>query len=134
MILDDFADCLSSAGHGVTGTDLFKSMLPSRPDAVIGLIHYGGLEPVRGMAGSAGQALAQIERVQVIVRNPRYEDAAKLAQDVWFTLDGASRAINGVQYQWISALQSPFFLGRDENNRSLVACNFECVRDTATSS
>ena len=134
MILDDFADCLTSAGHGVTGTDLFKSMMPSRPDAVISVTHYGGLEPVRGMAASAGKALAQIDRVQVIVRNPRYEDAAKLAQDVWFTLDGASRAINGVQYRWISALQSPFFLGRDENNRTLVACNYECVRDTATSS
>ena len=134
MLLDDLLDLAATGGHGTKGVDLFKGMLPSKPDAAAAILHYGGPPPVRGMAGSSGQALAEVERVQVVVRDGRYDGAMKRARDIWFSLDGAARAINGVQYRSIFALQSPFSLGDDGQGREVVACNYEVVRDPATSS
>ena len=134
MLLDDVADLISTGGHGTFGVDLFKGMLPSAPDEAVAVIHYGGLEPVRAMAASAGQMLAEVERVQVLARAPRLDSALKRARDIFYALDGAARAVNGVQLRWVQALQSPFDLGPDAGGRSVVGCNYQVVRDAATSS
>ena len=134
MLLDDVADLISTGGHGTLGTDLFKGMLPSDPDEAVAVIHYGGLEPVRAMAASAGQMLAEVERVQVLARAPRLDSALKKSRDIFYALDGLSRAVNGVQLRWVQALQSPFDLGPDAGGRAVVGCNYQVVRDAATSS
>lgn len=134
MLLDDLADLASTYGHGTVGTDVFKATLPSTPDAAVAIIHYGGLEPVRRMAASPGLPIAEVQRVQVLVRDSRYDGAAKTAQDIFHSLDGLARTVNGVAYRWISAIQSPFFLEYDGSNRAVIACNYEVVRDSATSS
>ena len=136
MLLDDMADYASSQGHGTIGTNLFKGALPSTPDACVAILGpYGAAPPVRAMAGSAGQALAERPRVQVIARDTRYDAAQKKAQDLWFSLDGVqARSINGVAYQSIFSLQQPFYLERDANNREVFAFNVEVIRSPATSS
>lgn len=136
MLLDDIADVASSAGHGTVGTNLFKGMLPSTPDACVAILGpYGGAPPVHAMSGSAGQAVAERPRVQVLARDTRPDAALKKAQDLYFAFDGLqARSINGVAYQAVFALQSPFFLSRDENNREICALNLEIVREPATSS
>ncbi len=125
---------ISTAGHGTPGTDLFKDLLPSKPDAAAVVLDYESLPPARAMASSPGAALAEIHRVQLVVRDKRYDGAMKRARDIWFSLDGAGRAVNGVQYRSIFALQSPFSLGEDAGGRAVVVCNYEVVRDPATSS
>ena len=136
MLLDDLADLLSTGGIGTVGTNLFKGTLPPEPDAAVAILGpYGGLEPVHAMAAGPGASLAERPRVQVVARDTRYDAAMKKAQDVWLLLDGLQeKTINGVKYYSIDALQSPFYLVRDENHREIFAANYEVVRRAATSS
>ena len=43
-----------------------------------------------------------------------------------------NRTVNGVRYLWVSAVQSPFLMGRDENNRPLIAVNFDVMKALST--
>lgn len=136
MILDDLADYASSQGHGTVGTTMFKGPMPAQPDACVAILGpYGGAPPVHVMSAGPGTAPLEYPRVQVLTRDTRYDAAEKKAQDLWFSLDAfTARAINGVAYKSIDALQSPFFFERDANNRTVFACNYEIARVPATSS
>lgn len=136
MLLDDLADLASSAGHGTVGTSIFKSTLPAQPDECVAILGpYAAAPPVHAMSGSAGQALAERPRVQILARAARHDAAHKKARDLWFSFDGLqARSINGVAYQSVFALQQPFYLSRDENNREVFCFNVECTREPATSS
>lgn len=134
MLLDDLADVLSSGGIGTVGTTLFKGLLPPNPPAVTAVFAYGGAPPVWGMAPGPGTSLAERPRAQIVCRDTSLDAAEKQARDAWLLLDGLQRTINGVVYHAVYALQSPFQLMRDENNRESVAFNVEIVRKAATSS
>ena len=135
MLLDDLADRLTSQAVATTGTDLFKSVMPSTPDELIALYQTGGGPPVEVMARGPGTAAVERPHVQVLARAARPDTAHKRAQDVWFALDAlGGLTINGVRYLSVFALQSPFFLNTDDVGRYVVACNFEISRVPATSS
>lgn len=136
MLLDDIADVLTSGGVAERGVDIFKSRMPAQPAAAVAVL-YGGSSapPVHAMAGSAGQALAERPVISVWTRACQPGDAAKRAQDAFFVLDGlGTRLINGVLYHSIYAVQSPFLLERDENDRTVFACNYVVTREPSTSS
>ena len=139
MLLDDLGDVLSSASIGVLGTTLFKGMLPSTPDACVAILGpYGGLPPVWAMspgAASGGRPQVERPRVQVLCRDTRYDSAEQKAVAVRFVLDGLGGVTkNGIAYKAIFAVQEPFYLERDANNREIFAANYEVVRNAATSS
>lgn len=139
MILDDLADVMSSAGLGTVGTNLFKGALPSAPDACVALLGpYGGAPPVWAMsAGAASGGRPQVERprVQVLCRDTRYDSAQYKAVAVRFVLDGlGSFTKNGVGYKSVFAVQEPFYLERDGNDREIFVANYEIVRNAVTSS
>lgn len=130
MILDEIAAYLSVNAVGTVGTDIFKSLMPEDPDFAIGIFEYAG----RPSDKSFGTTI-QIEnaRFQVLVRSDResttagaYSAARSKARDVHLLLDGkGALALSGVDYLFIEALHPPFFLQRDENERVLIACNYE---------
>ena len=116
------------------GTDIFKGIVPSTPDELTAIFETGGGPPVHAM--SAGPASALIERphVQVLTRALRADSAKKRASDANRLLDALQRSVNGVRYHSVFALQSPFFMRRDESNRVEFACNYEILRSPASSS
>lgn len=143
MLLDDLADYLSSGSTGtlgVVGEHIFKGLAPAgAQDAVTVIYETGGQAPVRAMSpgptsasGFAGVAVVERPRVQVVCRGSEYgySEARSRAATVFEKLDAMpARSINGVAYKWAAALQSPFLMGRDENRRPMIACNFDVVKE-----
>lgn len=134
-VVDDLADVLSSGGLGTVGTTVFKGLLPSTPDDALAVFESGaGPASVHGMARGPGTALVERPHVQVLSRAPRADTARWVAQQSVALLDALNRTINGVRYLSVYALQTPFFLERDETDRVTFAVNFEVLRVPATSS
>ena len=131
---DDLCDVLSSGGLGTTGTDLFKGIVPSTPDELTAVFETGGGPTIHAMSAGPGTAILERPHVQVLTRALRADSAKKRAQDAGRLLDALQRSVNGVRYHSVFALQSPFFLRRDEANRVEFSQNFEIVRFPASSS
>ncbi len=134
MILDDLRDKLTSQGVATTA-ELYVHDLPSTPDELLSLHLTAGGPVERAM--SAGPGTGQLERphVQLRVRAGHPMTAYKRAQDAYNALDHLGPVtINGVLYHHVVALQSPFFLEEDLSGRYLYVCNFEVLREIATSS
>lgn len=134
-VIDDFADKLTSQGVATTGTNLFKHFMPLGPDEMLGLFATGGPAPIDAMGASGSLPIAERPHVQVMGRSGRPSDAMYLVQKAYRHLHNLGPVtINGVIYRHITALQGPFFLYTDETGRYIYACNFEAIRDAATSS
>jgi len=138
--MTDLVDYLTSQAGFTAGTDLFYSQMPDPGSGVAelatALYETGGRSYAHGMASAPGAAVAEYPHVQVVTRGARdgYDEARAVQQRVWSLLDGSiGRTINGVQYDWGMALQPPFALGRDEQHRPLIACNYEFAKAVSTS-
>ncbi len=126
MILDDFADYLSTNGMGT----IYKDYMPTTPDSVITCYTAGGQVPTFTM--KAPHVLEE-PRVQIICRSLSLQEAHETARGVYGIMSGVrDQLINGVMYRWISAAQEPFLLGRDQNARFTVACNYDVKKDRST--
>ena len=140
MLADDIVDLLSSGGLGTAATDLFVGELPDDVTTGIQVRETGGLGTVHTMGGvastglGAGAATVEQPRFQIISRAASYATARANMSDAFHQLDGLrERTVNGVRYLWVSAVQSPFDLGRDLNGRSRFAVNFDVVKALSTS-
>lgn len=135
MILDDIIYYLSGAAIGLTsGTNLFASVMPDAPDRACGVYEAGGYSPIHAMSGSAGSALVERPRVQVITRAGNYQAARQLAQNVFQSLDGLTNAvINNTNYLLLSAVASPAAMGLDSTGRHRIVINFDVIKKVSTS-
>lgn len=132
MLLDDICDYLSSGG--IAGT-IYAGFLPETPDAAMVVYESGGRPPSVAMTPTAGTVSMEWPSVQVVCRDVAFEYAAarSRAHDVFKLMQGLpARTINGTQYHWATARQSPFLMGRDEPGRVLVACNFDIAKALST--
>ena len=133
MLLDDLSDLLSTGG---LTTAIYKDHIPALAgDAAIGLFETGGMSSLQTMSTGPGAA-STIERprVQIIVRHRDASVAMAVATQAYTLIDGLrERAINGVRYLWAQAVQSPFYLDTDENNRILIAFNVDVLKALSTS-
>jgi hypothetical protein len=137
MLLADLGDYLSSGGCGTLGTDLFRGQMPPTPDAAVCLYETGGVAPIYSMGNTAGQAVVERPRVQVVVRGEQYgyEAARAIAQKAWLLLDKLpSRTINATRYLWGSCAQSPFLMQVDEQGRPWLAFNADLMKDMSSTS
>ena len=126
MVLDDLADVLSTEGMGT----VYKDYMPTSPDTVISIYGTGGLGPTHTM--QAPHVLEE-PRVQVLCRAESLQTAHQSARGVYGVLNGLrDRSINGVMYRWVTAIQEPFLIGRDQNARFTVACNYAVKKDRST--
>lgn len=128
-LIYDMACHLQAQGAGTIGRDLFLSRFPaSAPDGAISLYEYAG-EPVNRM----DRKFASL-RLQVICRAPDYDVALVKAQQVAEILQHIGNTdlgvpaleINGTRYFQLFALQYPFPLKDDEQDRMYFAQNY-CV-------
>jgi|TARA_Y100000310_G_scaffold85390_1_gene82255 hypothetical protein len=139
MLLDDIGDILSTGGIGtVASTEdwgIFYGFLPPSPDRAVAIFETAGNESIRAMSSGPGEAPAEQPRFQVRVRGEVYDyvEARRKARDCFNLLDQLGGVtVNATRYLWVSALQSPFALGLDDNNRPSVVCNFSVVKGLST--
>lgn len=114
---------------------IFSGFMPPLPDRAVAIFESGGRESVRAMSESAGKTPAERPRVQVLVRGQPfdYQQARLKANDVFKVLDQLGETtVNSTRYLWMAAVQSPFSLGQDENNRPEIACNYDVVKELST--
>lgn len=113
-------------GSLTAGTNLFYGRLPDGPDTCVALIETGGQSPTNTMVN--GKPLVLRPRIQVLTRAKAYADADSLANSVWAALEGIlDDSLSGTRYYNVTAIQSPFSLERDSQDRQIMAQNFQVV-------
>jgi hypothetical protein len=132
LLLPDIIDVIETAALATFGTDLFSGGLPPTPSECCALVEYGGMDPLRtqneGAVPSSAQGAEQ-PRFQLLVRAADYEAGRNLIQSIWNVLDAiVNRDVNGTFYQRVAALQSPFMLERDANDRWIFIANFQASK------
>jgi Bacteriophage minor capsid protein len=126
MLLDDLSDFMSSGGMGI----VYKDQTPLTPDTVTAVYAQIGQPPTYTMRNP--HVLEQ-PRVQVVCRSVSLETAHDNARSAYELLSGVrNRTINGVLYHWIGAAGEPVLIGKDQNARFTVACNFDIKKDRST--
>lgn len=132
MLLPEIASVIETAALATTGTDLFLGGLPSDPSECCALIEYGGEPPLRTQNEGAARSSAQggeRPRFQLLCRAADYETGRSLIQSVVDELDGiVNETIGGTFYLRVAALQPPFLLERDGNDRWIFAVNFAVTK------
>lgn len=122
-VLDDVGALLQTQGVGTLGTDLFLSTLPDVPDACVALYEYGGGPPQHTLGGTS--AKWEEPRIQAVARATTYSAARTKIGAIFTALHAVNNTtLSGTLYLSIEALQSPFFLEKDQSSRVKMVCNF----------
>jgi hypothetical protein len=128
MLLDDLSAHLSS--NGMT-TVIYKGAMQETPNDIVVLRETGGFPSQHVMSAATGHAILEEPTVQVLSRSLAYDAASTVARQALALFDGLrDTTINGVLYHWVTALQPPFLLERDANQRFIIAFNLHVKRVT----
>jgi len=117
---------------GTTGTLAKAQMLDTQPDTVAVLYETGGAASEYAFSTSTGQAQVIYERpnLQLLSRSATYQTARTVAETVYTTLDGlGDMTMSGTRYLDVDAVQAPFSIGRDKQERELVSVNFRIRKE-----
>lgn len=140
MLLDDIATYLAaqstSLSVGAAG-NLVKAInldAPTVPNTIVALYEQAGVFNQYAMSTSTGTVSVVYEspRLQAISRSTSYQTARTNAQTVYTILDGLSKNLptsSGTRYLSVEAVQAPFALGRDGNDRHIVSVNFDVTKE-----
>ena len=137
-LLDDiatFLDAQSTAFTLLSGTsgNLAKTISLDHSavsDTIAVLYETGGAGNEYTFSTSSNSARVAIEKpsLQMLSRSSDYQTARNQAQVAYTILDGlAGRNLptaTGTRYLEITAVQTPFSLGRDDNDRPIISVNF----------
>lgn len=125
-IAEDLATILQTASVGTLGDTLFWGRgLTDTPDAQVAVQAYGGMAPVRAMTATVGSVAAERPRCQVVSRALEHSTAETTARSAWTALTNYKGTVNGTVILDVSPVQSPFYIGPDDQGRSLVAFNVD---------
>jgi hypothetical protein len=123
MITDHIAALLEEQGHGTIGTDLFSDHLPEDPDDAVIVTTSGGGPPE--WVHNKAIVNTEMPHFQVAVRSASITTAKQKAHAIYDDLQVIRNSIvDGVFFQRMMPLQSPFPIERDEKNRWIWGCNF----------
>lgn len=119
MLIRDIAQILQANDIGTLGTDIFLGQLLASPDDMVVLYPTGGF--VQSLS------LPDVRMtVQVLVRDKSYQVGYERIWCIFNLLDGGENrfleALSG-RKMVVQAMQPPFFLERDKNNRSIFVFN-----------
>lgn len=121
----DYLENLSPSSY----ENIYVNNSPTSPDNTIELNDTGGVPPVDAMGTQDNKPMLQNPGLQVRVRNNSNQTASDTIQSLVGELHGLSTTINGTRYYYVWAVQEPFFLFKDENERFYYVCNFLMKRD-----
>jgi hypothetical protein len=130
-LLDDLGTYLATEVASLTlGTNLFLGRLPDDPDTCVAVYEYSGDDPVNVMGGPGLPPVEQ-PRVQVAVRAAGYATAHTLAVECWTALEQVlNETLTSTRYHRVAAIQSPFPMRRDDQDRVVFAQNYRVIKDT----
>jgi hypothetical protein len=120
----DIGAMLAANGVGTIGTNIFISLMPNTPDAVIALYDSGGFP------GESGYKY-EYPTIQVRIRGAKgqYISAYAKAEAVRNFLHDRANITWGVnRYIGIWSMSDILFLGQDELNRPELSINFRIHR------
>lgn len=121
--------------NGAGTVNLFSTLLPDQPDLAAAVIERGGLPPLRWLTGTVpgglGEHESKFDQPTIMIRvragMDGYTAGNTLAQTIYSKLQGKNDVtlnVGGQYFHFISALQYPIYLGRDERQRHLWSQNF----------
>lgn len=123
MLLDEIGAYLEAQAVGTLGADLFLSALPDQPDTAAAVLETGGFEPDLAAA-------VDNPTFQIICRSADYGAARAKAQAAYVALHGLTETmLSGRRYLLIRAMQSPTYIGADQNGRHLISTNYAAMVD-----
>ena len=109
------------------GTNLILGRLPDSPDTCVALIQTGGTGPTDTF-GTSYPPL-ETQGLQTLIRASAYATAEALAVDVFKSLTAVdNETLTSTLYLKIEALQSPFALERDAQERLIMSCNYNVIK------
>lgn len=130
---EDIATILAAvSGFGTIGTDVFHRLgLTDTPDAQVACTTYGSAPPDLTMTATVGSAVTERPRVQIVARGEMVSGGAAAAeakaQAAWNALQNYKGTVNGTNYLYVACLQSPFYMGKDEQGRPKFGFNVEAI-------
>lgn len=145
LLVDEIATYMAAQSTAFTilagtGGNLAKQiMLDStpNPDTLTVLYETPGGPTEYSFSTSTGTAQVEFERpsFQILSRSTAYKTARTRAQTAYTMFDGlAGKTLptaTGTRYLEITAVQPPFFLQRDDNDRFIVAVNFNVWKEVS---
>jgi hypothetical protein len=125
-VADDLADLLVTGNLSAT---VHIGELLAEPSKAAVITPTPGLPNLRTYGGSVLERVS----VQVRCRASDYPTADNLMASAHGKLSGVKdKILSGRTYHWIVEVQQPFYLGLDENERPIFACNFDILRSATT--
>ena len=133
MILDDIAEYLETNSTRLTvGVNLTKSFMPESPDTVTTVYETGGTGPLNAFSTGGGTRFYEQPSIMIQSRSKDYQTVRLVMEDVFTILDGVNNTgfptTTGTHYGSIDAVQSPFLVNRDGNNRFVMSVNFDVLK------
>ncbi len=136
MILDAVATYLVTnttlTVGGTSGTLAKAVMSDSQPDTIAVLYEQGGGPSEYSFSTSTGTVAVVYEQpnLQCLSRSVSYQTARTAAQTVYTALNGlGDTTMSGVRFLSVEAIQPPFSVGRDKQDRYLVSVNFRVKKE-----
>ncbi|MGA9772361.1 MAG: minor capsid protein [Blastocatellia bacterium] len=111
---------------GAVGTDIFLGSEPDAPDACVTIREYGGEKSEYTLGPTVAY---ENPRIQIVCRAKDYLSARTKSEAVHRAVDQAELSLTGVHYLRIEPLQPPFPIGRDGNDRFLIAFNCAVMKE-----
>ena len=134
MILDDVATYLEVNSTLEIGADLTLAFMPDNPNQVTTIYETGGLGPLNAFSTGGGTRVYEQPSIMVHSRSTSYVTARTIMEKVFTTLDGVNNqtvpSSGSVHYGSIDAVQSPFLIERDKNDRFVLGVNFNVLKTT----
>lgn len=127
-MIEEIGQLLEDDGQGVQATDIFIGDTPqTAPDTVTTVIEASGLAPL--FAQDVDGVNVDQPVFQIYNRAQLYSVARAKAESIWQLLNKqVNVTLSGTFYPRIIAQQSPFSLGRDDNDRVEIVCNYQVRR------
>jgi hypothetical protein len=123
MITEHIGQLLAQQGHGTLAVDLFIDSRPDTPDTCVALTTTGGQTPT--WVHDSAAVSTELPTFQVLARSKSTTAARDKVHAIYAYLQTLGNSmINGVFFQRLVPLQTPFNMGRDGNNRWLWVVNF----------
>ena len=130
-VLDEVGTYLAANVTDVTltlGTNLFLGRLPDSPDTCVSVQETGGQGPMDTMSNNTGPVIER-PNVQTLIRASAYSTGRALAKDVFDQMNlVCNEDLSSTRYERIEAIQSPFPIMRDSQDRAVFSINFTCQK------
>jgi hypothetical protein len=126
-VLTEVVNYLATELSLTAGTNIFETILPDTPDAVVAVEETGGAAPERQFGSTA--PIFEFPTIRVMCRATAndYNTPRAQAKTAWEKLLEITpqSTLGSTAYQFVTPMQSPFELGRDSKDR--VVIGFNCI-------